>query len=195
MSTTAMIPLFPLSLLPVPDELVPLHIFENRYKQLLADAETTDVCFGIYLNHDLNKKKLGALMKLESVIKRYPGGEADIVARCIDVFSMDKMFRNFKGKLYPGAEVELWKVDVNEMADASLYKGFLEYQNKRSISSHFTVFNLYQIATELNLDLYDRYKFLTSSYERKISFLSAHLKFQLHLVDQEEKSKDLYHLN
>jgi Lon protease-like protein len=189
------IPLFPLTLLPLPGELVPLHIFEPRYKQLLQDAETLDMSFGIYCNHELNKEKLGSLMKLESTIKRYPTGEADIVVRCIDVFTLDKMFRNHKLKMYPGGEVQLWQTDTNEMPGAELYEDFLEYQRKRNIHNHLSLFNLYQIGVELNFDLFDRYRFLTSSYEKKLLFLSAQLKFQLHILNQEEKSKDLFHLN
>jgi uncharacterized protein len=189
------IPLFPLSLLPLPDELVPLHIFEPRYRELLQDAETHDVTFGIYCNHELNKLKLGALMKLESVIKKYPTGESDIVVRCIDTFSLDKMFRTYKSKSYPGGEVELWNADVTEMGDAGLYEIFVEFQTKRKITNHFALFNLFQIAAELNLDLFDRYKFLTSSFERRLHFLHTQLKYHLHLLRQEEKSKDLFHLN
>jgi hypothetical protein len=189
------IPVFPLALLPLPGELVPLHIFEPRYKQLLQDAETVDMPFGIYCSHELNKEKIGSLMKLESTIKRYPTGEADIVVRCLDVFTLDKMFRNYKLKMYPGGEVQMWGVDTNEMPGAQLYEDFLEYQRKRNITNHFNLFNLYQIAGEMNFDLFDRYKFLTSSYEKKLQFLSAQLKFQLHVLSQEEKSKDLFHLN
>lgn len=195
MSNNTQIPLFPLGLLPLPDELVPLHIFEPRYRQLLQDAETHDIIFGIYCNHELNTLKLGSTMKLESIIKKYPGGEADIVVRCTDIFSLDKMFRTYKTRSYPGGDIQPWNVDLNEMGDVALYQLFLEYQTKRNITSHFTVFNLYQMAGELNLDLYDRYRFLTASYQKRVQFLGAHLKFHLHLLHQEEKSKDLFHLN
>lgn len=189
------IPLFPLGLLPMPDELVPLHIFEPRYRQLLNDAETQDISFGIYCNHELNKLRLGSLMKLESVLKKYPSGEADIVVRCVNVFTLQKMFRTYKTRLYPGGDVEMWNLDGTEMVDSELYHLFLEYQTRRNISNHYTVFNIYQMATELNLDLYDRYRFLTSSHEKRVSFLNAQLRFQLHILTQEEKSRDLYHLN
>jgi uncharacterized protein len=190
-----LIPLFPLALLPLPDELVPLHIFEPRYRQLLHDAETHDINFGIYCNHQLNEQKLGCVMRLESVIKKYPSGESDIVVRCKDIFSLDRMYRTYKTKEYPGGDVQCWNVDVTEMGNAGLYEQFIEYQSKRNITNHFTVFNLYQMANELNLDLYDRYRFLISPYERKVQFLSTRLKFQLHVLQQEEKSKDVYHLN
>lgn len=195
MSDPVLIPMFPLTLLPLPGELVPLHIFEPRYKQLLTDAETTDISFGIFLNHECNEKKLGALMKLESVIKRYPGGESDIVLRCIDIFSMDKLYRTYKKKLYPGGDIRNWEINAQAMPGVQLYELFLVFQEKRRINRHFTAFTLYQVATELNLDLFDRYKLITLSETKRESFLLGQLKFQLHVIHQEEKSKDVYHLN
>jgi len=193
MSEPLMIPMFPLTLLPLPGELVPLHIFEPRYKQLLQDAETLDISFGIYCNHDLNKERLGARMKLESVIKRYGTGESDIVVRCMDIFSMDKLYRNYKNRMYPGGDVKFRQIDIHAMPGVELYELFLIFQTKRNINSHFTSFNIYQIAHELNFDLYDRYRFLNTP--AKEPFLINQLKFQIHILRQEEKSKDVFHLN
>lgn len=195
MSEPLQIPMFPLTLLPLPGELVPLHIFEPRYRQLLADAEMLDISFGIYCNHEMNTEKLGALMKLESVIKRHASGESDIVLRCIDVFSMEKLYRTYKTKLYPGGDVFLNHIDLNEMPGVELYELFLIYQTKRNINKHFTTFSIYQIAQELNFDLFDRYKFLTIAPAKRNAFLINQLKFQIHILRQEEKSKDVYHLN
>jgi uncharacterized protein len=195
MSELKHIPLFPLSLLPFPGELVPLHIFEPRYRQLLEDAEKLDVRFGIYCAHELNKEKLGSVMKLESIVKRYPSGESDIVVRCIDNFALDQMFRNFKDKLYPGGQVLVWETDENQMPSAELYEMFIEYQKGRNIKNHMVTFTLFQIAIELNLDLFDRYKFLTCDFGKRLSFLLNQLKFQLHVIREEQRSKDLYHLN
>lgn len=195
MSDSLLIPMFPLTLLPLPGELVPLHIFEPRYKQLLEDAENTDISFGIFLNHECNVRKLGSLMKLESVIKRYPGGEADVVLRCIDMFSLTKLFRRYKTKLYPAGDIRSWKIDPQAMPGVELYELFLVFQEKRKINRHFTAFTLYQLATELNLDLLDRYKLITMPIHKNESFLINQLRFQLHVISQEEKSKDVYHLN
>ncbi|MBL7858799.1 MAG: LON peptidase substrate-binding domain-containing protein [Cyclobacteriaceae bacterium] len=187
--------MFPLSLMPLPGELVPLHIFEPRYRQLLQDAETTDVTFGIHFNHEINVDKVGSLMRLESIIKRYPGGESDIIVKCIDVFTMDRLYRNFKNKLYPGGDVRQWEVDQAPIPGPHLYELFLMYQDLRNITEHSSLFNLYEVANELGLDLHDRYKFLTSPIEKRESFLVSRLKFQIHILQQEDKSKDVYHLN
>jgi hypothetical protein len=189
------IPMFPLTLLPLAGELVPLHIFEPRYQQLLQDAETTDLPFGIYCNHDLNKQRIGSLMKLESVIKRYPGGESDVIVRCTDSLTMEKLYRTFKSKKYPGGDVRCWLTDPNELPNPELYERFIEYQDKRNITAHFTTFTVSQIAVELNFDLFDRYKFLSMPKDRQQPFLNSHLKFQLHLLNEAQKSKDLFYLN
>jgi hypothetical protein len=195
MAEVVHIPMFPLAILPLPEELVPLHIFEPRYRQLLQDAENNDIHFGIYFSHESNDQKLGSLMKLESVIKRYPGGEADIIVKCEDIFSMDKLLRTYKSKMYPGGDVRIWHLEKNSFPGPELYDLFLIYLKQRNISQHLTIFNLYQIANELSLDTSDRYKFLTSPEDKREAFVINRIKFQMHILQQEEKSKDNYHLN
>lgn len=194
MADTVQIPLFPLTLLPLPGELVPLHIYEPRYKQLLEEAETHDLSFGIYFNHDSNISKIGSLMKLESVIKRYPGGESDIIVKCVDIFSMEVMSPTFKKKPYPGGIVQLWQVE-SSIPGQALYEAFLEFMNQRKISKHATTFTLFQIANELNMDFSDRYAFLMSGEESREKFLVRRIRFLIHLLYQEQKSKDVFHLN
>jgi hypothetical protein len=189
------IPMFPLSILPLPGELVPLHIFEPRYRQLLQDAEVHDIQFGVYFSHDVNEKRIGSLMKLESIIKRYPGGETDIIVKCEDIFNMDLLLRTYKSKMYPGGNVRLWKVMVDTFPGPALYELFLRYLKMRNIGQNLSVFNLYQIANELNLDTVDRYRFLTLRESNRETFLLNRIRFQIHLLEREEKSKDIYHLN
>lgn len=189
------IPMFPLSLLPLPGELVPLHIFEPRYRQLLQDAESDDISFGIFFTNTINTEQIGSLMKLESVIKRYPQGESDIIVKCLDTFTMDKLYRTFKSKMYPGGDVTLAEVDLNELGGGKLSELFLEYLTKRNITRQQGFFSLYTMAQELNLEVNDRYTFLTADQTGRINFLIQRVKYQTQLLNQEEKSKDVFHLN
>jgi uncharacterized protein len=187
--------MFPLAILPLPGELVPLHIFEPRYRQLLQDMEARDNTFGIYFSHEANSRKIGSVMRLESIIKRYPDGKSDIIVKCEDLFSLDMLLRTYKDKMYPGGDVRRWSVDVNSFPTESLYEMFIEYLRLRNISQSSVPFTTYQIATELSLDVSDRYKFLTAPDDQKEMFLANRIRFQIHLLQQEEKSKDVYHLN
>ncbi len=189
------IPMFPLSIFPMPGELVPLHIFEPRYRQLLKDAEERDISFGIYFNHTLNTSKLGSLVKLESVIKRYPGGESDIIVKCQDIFRMDTLFRTFKEKMYPGGDVAFWQVDLNATSSPRLMAEFEEFMRLLKITKIPAPCSAYHIANELNLDFEDRLKFVELEKDKKEGFLTTRLKFQKHLLTQAEKAKDVFHLN
>lgn len=195
MEKAVRIPMFPLAILPIPGELIPLHIFEPRYRELLQDLETTDITFGIYFSHEINAAKIGSLMRLESIIKRYPGGESDIIVKCEDYFQLEMLLRHFKDKAYPGGDVYMKKADYNLFPKPELYELFIEYLRLRNIQQQYTSFNLYQVANELSLDVNERYKFLTTEESQREKLLVTRLKFLIHLLEQEERSKNIFHLN
>jgi hypothetical protein len=189
------IPMFPLSIFPLPGELVPLHIFEPRYRQLLEDAETKDVSFGIYFNHVANIEKLGSSVKLESIIKRYPSGESDIIVKCTDLFVMNTLFRTYRDKLYPGGDVHFWNVDISQPVNPMLAEAFVEYLGLMNIVRHDTDFSAFHVASELNLDFEERLRFVGLGQAKKESFLATRLKYQKQLLAQADMAKDTFHLN
>lgn len=195
MEAIVRIPMFPLSIFPLPGELVPLHIFEPRYRQLLRDAEERDISFGIYFSHSSNVNKHGSLVKLESVIKRYPGGESDVIVKCQDLFRLDTLFRTYKEKLYPGGDVTFSQVNLQEQVSPKLYAYFEEFMHLLKITKVSPPVSLFHIANELNLDFADRIKFVELDDIKKENFLVARLKFQKHVLVQTEKMKDVFHLN
>ncbi len=189
------IPMFPLSIFPLPGEMVPLHIFEPRYRQLLEEAETRDVSFGIYYNHTTNTDKLGSLVKLESVIKRYKTGESDIIVKCMDLFTMDKLYRTHKDKLYPGGDVTFWKVDCLKPMSNSLKEYFDQYHAWLKITHSEKVVSVFDVANELSLSFDERIKFVKLSADKQESYLINQVKYQIQLMRQAEHAKDIFHLN
>jgi Lon protease-like protein len=192
---TVKIPMFPLSIFPLPGELVPLHIFEPRYRQLLQDAESRDIAFGLYLNHTANTEKLGSLVRLESVIKRYPSGESDIIVKCCDLFTMTTLFRTYSDKLYPGGEVTYWNADLAKGVDEKLALEFTEYLQLLKITQTALPITSFGIANELNLTIEDRLKFVTLDDEKQDTFLSSRIRYQSTLLSEAKKAKDVFHLN
>jgi hypothetical protein len=195
MAGSVNIPMFPLSILPIPGELVPLHIFEPRYKQLLHDLEVDDIRFGIYFSSDINDEKIGSLMRLESVIKRYHTGECDIIVKCEDVFKVSLLLRSYQNKMYPGGDVECWNVDTSTIPSSPLHDLFVDYMKMRKINQLDEPFTNYKIAHALSMDLQDRYKFLLQAEAKKDAFLLRRVRYQIDMFRQEDKSRDLYHLN
>jgi Lon protease-like protein len=187
--------MFPLSIFPLPGELVPLHIFEPRYKQLLQDAENRDFSFGIYFNHVANTGKLGSLVQLESVIKRYSSGESDIIVKCTDLFEMVTLYRTFRDKLYPGGEVNFLNIDTEAPLSETLLETFSEYRTLLKINRQQPSFGYYDIANELNMSFEERIRFVALEAEKKETFLLTRLRYQTRLLHEVEKAKDFYHLN
>jgi hypothetical protein len=175
--------------------MVPLHIFEPRYRQLLEDAETRDFSFGIYYNHTTNIGKLGSLVKLESVIKRYKTGESDIIVKCLDLFTMGKLFRTYKDKLYPGGQITRWNVEGSKPMGESLKEYFQEYHSWLKLTHGDKVVSLYDVANELSLGFEERLKFVQLPVAKQESFLVNQIKYQILLMHQAESARDIFHLN
>lgn len=195
MTDLVLTPMFPLSIFPLPGELVPLHIFEPRYRQLLSDAETRDISFGIYFNHVSNNNKLGSLVKLESVIKRYAGGESDIIVKCHDLLQLKTLYRTYRDKLYPGADVHLMEVDMVTPVMPATVECFQHYMQLMNVTSPHKKVSAYHIAKELNLDLEAKLKFANLPGERQEPFLMNQLNYHIQILEKTEKSRDVFHLN
>jgi Lon protease-like protein len=79
-------PLFPLGLVALPGEGVPLHIFEQRYKRMIercmaGEPGTLDRAFGIVWLSDQELKPVGCACELESVLEQLEDGRLNILVR------------------------------------------------------------------------------------------------------------------
>ena len=79
-------PLFPLPIVALPGEGVPLHVFEDRYRRLvehclLAEPGSPGREFGIVWLSEDELKPVGCACELESVLERMPDGRLNILAR------------------------------------------------------------------------------------------------------------------
>jgi Lon protease-like protein len=76
-----LLPLFPLQLVAFPGSAVPLHIFEERYREMVGEAEAEGTEFGIVLAKDNGIVNAGCTVVVEKVLERYPDGRFDVVTR------------------------------------------------------------------------------------------------------------------
>ncbi len=74
-------PLFPLGLVALPGELVPLHIFEERYKTMMARCLEEESEFGIVWLADDGLRTVGCACEIADVLERMPDGRLNLVAR------------------------------------------------------------------------------------------------------------------
>jgi Lon protease-like protein len=74
-------PLFPLGLVALPSELVPLHIFEERYKTMMAECLDNEREFGIVWLSDDGLRDIGCACQIERVLERMDDGRMNLLAR------------------------------------------------------------------------------------------------------------------
>jgi Lon protease-like protein len=76
-----LLPLFPLGVVLLPSMRLPLHIFEDRYKELIGEAKANGTGFGILLAAEKGIASVGVAATIESVLHNYDDGRMDIVVR------------------------------------------------------------------------------------------------------------------
>lgn len=80
MARKALLPLFPLDLVLLPGEVVPLHIFEPRYRKMISSAHDNHEEFGIVRRVDKNLERVGCAAKVQEVTERLEDGRFNIRA-------------------------------------------------------------------------------------------------------------------
>jgi len=75
------LPLFPLGVVLFPEAELPLHIFEDRYKELIEDVLREESEFGVVLASEKGMASIGCTAVIEMVLKKYPDGRMDILVR------------------------------------------------------------------------------------------------------------------
>ena len=96
-------PLFPLGLVALPTELVPLHIFEERYKTMVARVLEEEGEFGIVWVADDGLREVGCACEIAEVLERMPDGRLNLVARGTRPFRIEARQEELA---YPAGTVE-----------------------------------------------------------------------------------------
>jgi len=78
--------LFPLGMVLLPSERVPLHIFEERYKELVRECLAADQPFGLILVEDEELADVGTLAHVAELTREFPDGRMNIVIEGLQRF-------------------------------------------------------------------------------------------------------------
>ncbi len=77
--TTYRLPLFPLQVVLLPSQRLPLHIFEERYKIMIGECIEDDAPFGVVLVEKSGIHKIGCAARITQVIEKFPDGRMNIL--------------------------------------------------------------------------------------------------------------------
>jgi Lon protease-like protein len=106
-------PLFPLALVALPHELVPLHVFEERYRVMFDALLESDGEFGIVWMTEAGMKRIGCACAIEQVLERMEDGRLNVLTRGTRPFRVVERQADMP---YPAATVEFLH-DKDEVPD------------------------------------------------------------------------------
>ena len=130
-------PLFPLGIVALPHELVPLPIFEPRYRTMIAECLEHGSEFGIVWAAEDGQRPIGCAMEIAEVLERMDDGRLNILTRGTRPF---RVVDEREDLPYPAGTVEFLE-DKDEDADAGTAK-----------SAHDAYGELVEQATDRTLD-------------------------------------------
>jgi Lon protease-like protein len=97
-------PLFPLPLVLLPTEVLPLHIFEDRYKEMIGRCLDEQREFGVVWLSDDGLKEVGCTASVAEVLEQMEDGGMNILVRGGTPF---RLLEKQEDHAYPAGTVEL----------------------------------------------------------------------------------------
>jgi Lon protease-like protein len=95
--------LFPLGIVLLPGERVPLHVFEERYKELIGECIALDDEFGLLYADESGLREIGCRAAVVEVIERFDDGRMNVLVEGRERF---RILRHTGGRSFSTAEVE-----------------------------------------------------------------------------------------
>lgn len=194
------LPLFPLQSVFFPGETVPLHIFEERYKQLINDCRKEAITFGVpvFIN---NAMTYGTEVQLVEVVNTYKNGEMDVVCVGRQVFKVLSFEHQMDGKLYSGGEVEF--LDVENDAEEDLRQEVLQkvevlydLMDVPFTKTSPKQFNSYSLAHKMGLSFEQEYELLQIPKEKdRLLYIKEHLDSTTSMLSQVNRAKAVIEMN
>jgi Lon protease-like protein len=200
---TNFIPIFPLNVVVYPGEILNLHIFEPRYKELVKECFENKKPFGIPAVINGQVAEYGTLVTIQEIAQEYDNGEMDIITNGTIVFRILEIIKKIPEKLYSGAI-------VNYPENAEIYhrkelmqvviKAIRELHRILNISKDFRKpdeeLNAYDLAHHAGLSIEEEYEMLALfREEQRQEYLKRHLGKVLPVVVEMEVLKGRIMLN
>ena len=196
------IPIFPLGVVVFPDEVLNLHIFEPRYKQLVNDCYAEAKPFGIPTVLDNGVNEMGTLVEIIEIVEVYSDGKLDIRTKGLQVFKMLELVKNIPDKLYSGAIVNYPSNIINK--NISLMAVVLplvkELHRLLNVQKNFKKPDAelvsYDIAHHIGFPVKEEYELHGLMYEsQRLEYIRRHLQKIIPIIKDAENLKERIQLN
>lgn len=177
-----LIPFFPLNIVVFPGEQLNLHIFEERYKQLISDCLKQRNTFGIPSIINGRLSGYGTEMSLLKVVRTYENGEMDIHTKGIRPFRLLSFEEQWDDKLYGAGTIEPLEYFMNEdkaikLRLTDLMQEFYDLSEAEPWIDLEEEYSSFDIAHKVGLTIEEELEMFRIKVERdRQIFLIEHLK-------------------
>jgi ATP-dependent Lon protease len=188
------LPLFPLDVVLFPEMLLPLHIFEERYKEMISECLRSNSGFGILYAHDHRVETIGCVAEISQVMKRYSDGRMDLVATGrerfqVNFFNSEKTYLRGSVELLPDQATDHEPTESLARQTLELYTrvSVLMGQHKPQEPSSQSSFQglAFKLASSLPLENGIRQRILEArSEDRRLEELAGHLASLIPLLTE-----------
>ncbi|MCX6590760.1 MAG: LON peptidase substrate-binding domain-containing protein [Acidobacteria bacterium] len=118
-----LLPLFPLGVVLFPGVTLPLHIFEERYREMMRVVLAERIEFGVVLANQKGIANCGCTATVEEILQRYEDGRLDILTvgrRRFEIESLDDELP------YLRARIELYDDEDQNLGDPEARSGLVK---------------------------------------------------------------------
>jgi Lon protease-like protein len=190
------LPAFPLKTILLPGEATKLHIFEERYKELVKDCLDNNASFAIPFYENGKMSDYGCEVKIKNVIKEYADGKKDILIECVSIFKIIEYSETLSPKLYGAVLIEFERqntaINNPNLQDAIIHY-FSTVQNKMIDYDTLSKLTVYNIAASLQLSSQEKFDLVSSSNKQAV--LLNQIKFITHIVNAEQQLNNRFMFN
>lgn len=163
-----LLPLFPLQVVVFPRTPLPLHIFEDRYKEMVGGAIRDNSEFGVVLAKDGGIANAGCTVRVEKLIQMYPDGRMDVLTRGEHRFEIQSLNEE---KDYLQAEVSYFDDEDSDTPSPEL--------RDQAVTNYQTLMGLPGANPRPDPDLADRQlSFQLAHHLPDLDFLGALLRYR-----------------
>ena len=179
---------------------MPLHIFEERYKELIHDCRKEAITFGIpvYIN---DRIAYGTEVQLVEVVTTYENGSMDVVCVARQVFQVMTFDNEMEGKLYAGGVVKFLETinDGDLEAKRVVLEGIRELYDLMGVPFDPIApekFNTYMLAHKMGLSFEQEHELLQLTKEsERLAYIKRHLDQTIKVLKQIDRTKALIEMN
>lgn len=192
------LPMFPLNIVSFPNEIVNLHIFEERYKQLINECWEQKTTFGMPPFIEKKLMDYGTEMEVKEISRVFKNGEMNIKAVGKRAFRVIEFHKTIPEKLYSAADIEFLdnNFEVDFLVQEELTNKLMVLFERLGIKKNLSSYNSFGVAHYIGMTPREEYDLLKIEFEKdRQQEIINHLDKIMPVIDRAQSIRERIQMN